>query len=177
MNFGTWLKERRKEAGFSLRAFAPKILVTPSYISKVESGELAMGEETLDRVAAIFSVPVDEVYRHAGRVPKRISCLFRDGLTDEEYARILEALPAPKPEPIVLPAREAWLTRLLQKQGLLYCGDWYKTRSLKTVRDIIRPASSTENGWGQVVVDGYGWTLYHIHAGEIAHAQWEEHLR
>ena len=179
VTFGAWLREARKEAGMSQRTLAPLLQVTNSYISKIEAGtKPPPGEETLNLIASTLSISPDDVYRRAGRVPQFVVRAFDRGISDDEFSK-LKSLITPKIEPRtgLTFERSAWVNRFLSSMNLKTTGDWYQTRSLKTVRDVIRPGSSTASGWGQIVIDNYGWTLYHVNAGEIAHAQWEEALQ
>ena len=62
MNFGEWLRERRKEAGISQRDLAEALHINHTYLSKIETSKMPPpGEETLRRIASALCVEVDLV--------------------------------------------------------------------------------------------------------------------
>lgn len=68
--FGQWLRRTREGEGITLRKFAEMVERTPTYISKIERGELdPPAEEVLRDVARILKQDVDDVISRAGRVP------------------------------------------------------------------------------------------------------------
>jgi transcriptional regulator with XRE-family HTH domain len=69
--FGQWLREKRVAKGFSLRKFAEKVGVSPTYLSHVERG--AADPPTAERVktmAELLEENADEMIALAGRVPE-----------------------------------------------------------------------------------------------------------
>ena len=53
-----------------LRDLALEVGVSPSYLSRIESGEhVRISGSTLEKLAAALRLPVDDLYRAAGRLP------------------------------------------------------------------------------------------------------------
>jgi transcriptional regulator with XRE-family HTH domain len=79
-NFGSVLRARRVEKGFSLRKFAEKVGVSPTYLSLVETGQ-APYQPTVDRIkkmAELLGVDADEWIQLAGRVSDELEEMNRD---------------------------------------------------------------------------------------------------
>jgi transcriptional regulator with XRE-family HTH domain len=68
---GARLREFREARGFSLRAAAGSLAVDAGYLSRVETGKARPSSELLERAAAEYEVPADELMLLAGRVPER----------------------------------------------------------------------------------------------------------
>jgi HTH-type transcriptional regulator, competence development regulator len=72
--FGSFIRERREflreqDPRFSVRQVAGRIAVEPSYLSKVERGEVAPpSEETIVRLAAELKLETDVLLAMAGKV-------------------------------------------------------------------------------------------------------------
>ena len=62
---GKYLKEKRAERGCSLRAFADKIYVSKSTVSRWEQTFLPENEETLSAIARFFDMTVEEMQRES----------------------------------------------------------------------------------------------------------------
>ncbi|MCD8294496.1 MAG: helix-turn-helix domain-containing protein [Clostridia bacterium] len=58
---GKYLQELRKEHGYSLRAFAEKIYVSKTTVSRWESSVLPEDENTLARIAEVFGTTVEDM--------------------------------------------------------------------------------------------------------------------
>ena len=79
-NFGSVLRATRVEKGFSLRKFAEKVGVSPTYLSLVETGQ-APYQPTVDRVkrmAELLDANADEWIQLAGRVSDELEEMNRD---------------------------------------------------------------------------------------------------
>jgi len=79
-NFGSVLRATRVEKGFSLRKFAEKVGVSPTYLSLVETGQ-APYEPTVDRIkrmAELLDANADEWIQLAGRVSDELEEMNRD---------------------------------------------------------------------------------------------------
>ncbi len=79
-NFGSVLRARRVEKGFSLRKFAEKVGVSPTYLSLVETGQ-APYQPTVDRIkkmAELLGADADEWIQLAGRVSDELEEMNRD---------------------------------------------------------------------------------------------------
>jgi len=68
-------EERRKtDAGFTLRKFAARVGMSPTYLSKIERGEFAPpSEEKIRAMAAELGADPDELLALAGKVPRDLS--------------------------------------------------------------------------------------------------------
>ena len=61
MNFGEFIMNKRKEKGITLRAFAEKMDIAPSYMSDIEKSKRnAPSQDILDRMADILEMSEDE---------------------------------------------------------------------------------------------------------------------
>ncbi len=79
-NFGSVLRATRVEKGFSLRKFAEKVGVSPTYLSLVETGQ-APYQPTVDRIkkmAELLGADADEWIQLAGRVSDELEEMNRD---------------------------------------------------------------------------------------------------
>ncbi len=79
-HFGSVLRARRVEKGFSLRKFAEKVGVSPTYLSLVETGQ-APYQPTVDRIkkmAELLGADADEWIQLAGRVSDELEEMNRD---------------------------------------------------------------------------------------------------
>lgn len=72
--FGRLLRQKRIKKGFSLRKFAEKVGVSPTYLSQVEQGNVAPPTaERVRRMAELLGENADEWIALAGRVPEDLS--------------------------------------------------------------------------------------------------------
>ncbi|MFL5330485.1 MAG: helix-turn-helix domain-containing protein [Gemmataceae bacterium] len=81
--FGEFLREKRMAKGFSLRKFAEKVGVSPTYLSQVEQGNV--DPPTADRVkrmAALLEENPDEMIGLAGRVPGDLTKIIQKQPTE-----------------------------------------------------------------------------------------------
>lgn len=67
--FGTTIKSLRTDAGYSLRAFAGVLQVSPSWLSKVERDIEVPGVKVIKRMAVELRADADELMALAGKVP------------------------------------------------------------------------------------------------------------
>jgi transcriptional regulator with XRE-family HTH domain len=97
---GTFLRERRealreKDRRYSVRQVADRVGVQPSYLSKVERGEVSPpSEETLVRLARELEVDPDLLLAMAGKVSKDLlDVIRRRPMLFGELIRQLKDLP------------------------------------------------------------------------------------
>lgn len=97
---GTFLRERREslraqDRRYSVRQVAERVGVQPSYLSKVERGEVAPpSEDTLVRLARELSVEPDLLLAMAGKVSRDLlEVIRRRPLLFAELIRELKDLP------------------------------------------------------------------------------------
>jgi transcriptional regulator with XRE-family HTH domain len=76
-SIGAHLKQLRLASEYrSLRSFAKALGKTPSWWSKVESGEETPGADTLAHAAALLKVDADELLLLAGRLPADVKAIL-----------------------------------------------------------------------------------------------------
>lgn len=81
MTLSTLLRDARSRRGVCLRDLAAGVGVSASYLSRIESGEHArISGRTLDRLAQALQLPVDDVYRSAGRLPPDVERFVLENL-------------------------------------------------------------------------------------------------
>jgi len=72
-------ERRRKDRRFSLRQFADRVGMSPTYLSKVERGELPPpAEDKIRAIAAALDVDAEELMAAAGRVPTDLMDALRN---------------------------------------------------------------------------------------------------
>lgn len=73
-HFGSVLRERRLEKGFSLRKFAELVDISPTYLSLVETGkaEYAPAAERVRKMAEVLGADPDHWIALAGRMPEDV---------------------------------------------------------------------------------------------------------
>ena len=189
--FGAWLRKSRHEKKKSLRSLAEQSGITFSYLSKIETGHLPPpSDESLENLADALGVDRVDAYLEAGKVPPALAVAFEQGLVSKGLYRRLSWLIAPMALKVIerdtypigahwakleIPSRERqeWLEDTLGRLGLAWYGDYHLTLLAgRTARDIARVGSLCGKTWGTVVVSDWGWTLYQVGAGEIAHGEW-----
>lgn len=110
-HFGTLLRETRIAKGFSLRKFAEKVGVSPTYLSLVEKGKVER-PPTAERVRVMAEL-LDENPDHwialAGRMPDDVAEIIKN--EPEQMPALLRALKNYSPEEL------RKLTEKLQKKG------------------------------------------------------------
>lgn len=84
MSFGKLIRESRLKAqsgdrAFSLRKTAERIGIQPSYLSKIERGELPPpGEEVICKLAADLGLDSDVLLAMAGKVSSELQAVIRN---------------------------------------------------------------------------------------------------
>jgi transcriptional regulator with XRE-family HTH domain len=74
------LREKKREAdsSFSLRQFAAKVGISPTFLSKIENGEFdPPSAENIKKMAALLDCNADELLALAGKVDPDISEIIR----------------------------------------------------------------------------------------------------
>jgi hypothetical protein len=78
-SFGQMLRRLREGAGISLRSFSKMVDRTPTYISKIERGELLPpAEEVIREMARILRQDAEEMMALAGRIPADLPEIIRE---------------------------------------------------------------------------------------------------
>lgn len=82
-DFGDYVRKRREERqaadpAFSLRQVAARVGIEPTYLSKIERGELAPpSEETVKRIARELDEDVDVLLAMAGKISSDLQGIIR----------------------------------------------------------------------------------------------------
>ena len=65
---GKYLRELRKEQGFSIRAVAKSCNIAPSHLAKIEAGDTfkTIGIGTLVKFSKFYGIPVSSMLKEAG---------------------------------------------------------------------------------------------------------------
>jgi transcriptional regulator with XRE-family HTH domain len=72
-SFGTFIRAKRLEAGYTLRKFAETVDVSPTFLSRMERDEIeAPGESKIAAMAQALSIDAEELTLMAGRLPIKI---------------------------------------------------------------------------------------------------------
>ena len=72
IKLGAELRKRREAKDVSLRAFAEKIGIKPTYLSRVENGLIPASEKIVVKAAKVLGDDPDELFLHAERVTERM---------------------------------------------------------------------------------------------------------
>ena len=71
-------KKRETDPSFSLRQFAAKVGISPTFVSKIENGEFdPPSAENIKKMAALLDCNADELLALAGKVDPDISEIIR----------------------------------------------------------------------------------------------------
>jgi len=77
--FGRLIREKREARGITLRLFAEKLKVSPTYVSLIEQGKCAMPtEKRVRQMARVLDEDPDELLAEAGRVAKDLPTIIRE---------------------------------------------------------------------------------------------------
>ena len=72
-SFGKFIRKKRLEAGYTLREFAQEVEISPTFISRMERGEIdPPGEDKITAMAQVLSIDAEELILMAGKVPAKI---------------------------------------------------------------------------------------------------------
>ncbi|MBN2191178.1 MAG: GTP cyclohydrolase I FolE2 [Polyangiaceae bacterium] len=90
--FGAWLKQRRGARGFTQQDLADHLGVSAAHLSRVESGEKRLSEDSLQRAADLLGLDPLETSLRAGVVPADLlSVLARHPRELREWSRSRQA--------------------------------------------------------------------------------------
>lgn len=77
--FGQKMRKLREAKGISLRSFADRVDLSPTFISKVERGEFAPPtEERIKAIARELDEDVDDLLALADKVPSDLNQIIRE---------------------------------------------------------------------------------------------------
>jgi len=79
-HFGTLLRETRIAKGFSLRKFAEKVGVSPTYLSMIEQGKVERPPtaERVRKMAELLGENTDQWIALAGRMPDDLAAIIQE---------------------------------------------------------------------------------------------------
>ncbi len=97
VEFTQWLEEELKQRGMSKSELARRGSINLSHLQRVLAGERKPGPNTCSGIARALHIPVEEVFRRAGVLPKsrRISTKLEElqfhfnNLSEEDQERVL----------------------------------------------------------------------------------------
>lgn len=69
-DFREWLNSEALRLGLSYSEIARRGGVSPALISQLASGDTNPGDKSCTAISRAFGIPLDEVYRRAGLLPK-----------------------------------------------------------------------------------------------------------
>lgn len=96
-NFGATIRELREGQQISLRKFADKVGISPTYLSKIERDEFPPpGEETVKKFAEALNQDADELLALAGKVSSDLPAIIQQ--RPRELASFLRTASALSPE-------------------------------------------------------------------------------
>lgn len=96
-SFGEWLREQIKKSGNTQVEFSRKIGITQSQLSRMLSGERGTSNETLESIARILRIPIEEIFRKADILPStQINTEYQ-----ERLAYIFDQLPTTEKKMLV----------------------------------------------------------------------------
>ncbi len=77
--FGEFVRRRRQEKGMGLRQMAKLVLVSPTYLSKVERDEFPPpAEDKVKAIAKLLEVDQDELLALADKVDSELSAIIKE---------------------------------------------------------------------------------------------------
>jgi transcriptional regulator with XRE-family HTH domain len=72
MEFGNDLRRLRRRAALGLKAVAPQVNVSYTYLSKIENGHKTPSPELIERLCALYKADSDELISRLGFLPSDI---------------------------------------------------------------------------------------------------------
>lgn len=99
-DFGDWLKDQRTRRSMRQYELADHLGVSEAHASRLESGARRPTNDHCRRLAQLFAVPVDDVYRIAGRMPppqptrerSTLDCIAEDPWLTRDQKAILSGI-------------------------------------------------------------------------------------
>ena len=90
MNFGEYLKQIRKEKGFSQRALSEKCGISNAEISRIETGERQKpSPDVLKSLAPVLEVPYEELMNKAGYLNERSTFMQEARHAEEKFIELI----------------------------------------------------------------------------------------
>ncbi len=81
MKLSTLVRNARSKRGLNVRALADGVGVSASFLSRIERGHhVRISDRRLSRLAEALSLPLDDVFRCAGRLPPDVAKYVLDNL-------------------------------------------------------------------------------------------------
>ncbi|MZP28669.1 helix-turn-helix domain-containing protein [Heliobacterium undosum] len=69
-NTGDYLRGLRMKKGFTLAALSDKVGVSINFLSELERGLKAPGDQLVEDLAKLYGIDSSEIYRRLGRIPE-----------------------------------------------------------------------------------------------------------
>jgi transcriptional regulator with XRE-family HTH domain len=79
MSFGTFIRNKRLEKGYTLRKFSELIDISATYISRMERDEIdPPGEGKINAMANLLSIDPEQLVFMAGKLPSKVKTMVID---------------------------------------------------------------------------------------------------
>jgi transcriptional regulator with XRE-family HTH domain len=88
-DLGSYLRGLRHRKQKSLKAAAPELGVSASYLSKMETGRLVPPPDTVEKIARYYGAPAEGINALAGRLPEDVVRILQ-GNPDEAIRLLRE---------------------------------------------------------------------------------------
>lgn len=97
--FGSDLRRFRRRAALGLKAVAPQVKVSYTYLSKIENGHKTPSPDLIERLCRLYNVDSDELISRLGLLPPDIRRIVElNGREVFDLLRERYSQPEPKPE-------------------------------------------------------------------------------
>jgi transcriptional regulator with XRE-family HTH domain len=100
-NLEDWLHQEIEKRNWSVREFGRRIEVSPSHAARIANGEVMPSIEICEKIARVFNVSLEHIFRLAGILPPLASPIAEE----REIVHILRNLPKGKRRDILQYAR------------------------------------------------------------------------
>ncbi len=150
MKFGTFIRNRRKALGLSLRLAAQRLAVDAAYLSRVELGKAPPSEQLLHHLAEVLEWREEELLLLAGRLPHALRALV-----EKQPYRATAALTALAEMAVAEPGAP-YGTLLLATRGERAIEDGFPFEEVSELaeveswrKEIYRPIYHVHKWWAQ----------------------------
>lgn len=75
---GTILRVLRQEAGYGIKTVAPKVGISYSYLSKVETNKKAPSTGLIEKLCKFYEADADEIIAKTGALPSDVSEIIKE---------------------------------------------------------------------------------------------------
>jgi putative DNA methylase len=150
MDCGTFIRNRRRALGLSLRVAAQKLGVDVAHLSRVEAGKVSVSEQLIQRLAAVLECEKDDLLLLAGRLPESVRTLV-----ERQPYRVAAALRS-MAEMCVAEPGTPYGEVLLAERGLRAIEDGFPFEQVSEIaeveswrKELYRPVYHVHKWWAQ----------------------------